>query len=75
MKYGPIEYYSILKQREEVIRTPRYLINLQKQIGRFYLLLVWRRKWQPTPVFLPGESHGQGSLAGTVHESKRVGHD
>ena len=23
-----------------------------------------RRKWQPTPVFLPGESHGQGSLAG-----------
>ena len=24
----------------------------------------WRRKWQPTPVFLPGESRGQGSLAG-----------
>ena len=23
-----------------------------------------RRKWQPTPVFLPGESHGQRSLAG-----------
>ena len=23
-----------------------------------------RRKWQPTPVFLPGESQGQGSLAG-----------
>ena len=23
-----------------------------------------RRKWQPTPVFLPGESHGQKSLAG-----------
>ena len=22
----------------------------------------WRRKWQPTPVFLPGESHGRGSL-------------
>ena len=22
----------------------------------------WRRKWQPTPVFLPGESCGQGSL-------------
>ena len=25
---------------------------------------VWRRKWQPTPVFLPGESHGQRNLAG-----------
>ena len=24
----------------------------------------WRRKWQPTPVFLPGESHGWGSLVG-----------
>ena len=24
----------------------------------------WRRKWQPTPVFLPGESQGQRSLAG-----------
>ena len=23
-----------------------------------------RRKWQPTPVFLPGESQGQGSLVG-----------
>ena len=25
----------------------------------------WRRKWQPTPVFLPGESQGQGSLVGS----------
>ena len=28
--------------------------------GRF----PWRRAWQPTPVFLPGESHGQRSLVG-----------
>ena len=26
--------------------------------------IPWRRKWQPTPVFLPGESHGQSSLIG-----------
>ena len=26
--------------------------------------IPWRRKWQPTPVFLPGECHGQRSLAG-----------
>ena len=25
---------------------------------------MWRRKWQPTPVFLPGKSHGQRSLVG-----------
>ena len=24
----------------------------------------WRRKWQPTPVLLPGKFHGQRSLAG-----------
>ena len=26
--------------------------------------IPWRRKWQPTPVFLPGKSHGQRSLTG-----------
>ena len=26
--------------------------------------IPWRRKWQPTPVFLPGESHGQRNLVG-----------
>ena len=26
--------------------------------------IVWTGAWQPTPVFLPGESHGQRSLAG-----------
>ena len=25
--------------------------------------IPWRRKWQPTPVFLPGKSHGQKILA------------
>ena len=26
--------------------------------------IPWRRAWQPTPVFLPGETHGQRSLVG-----------
>ena len=26
--------------------------------------ILWRRKWPPTPVFLPGKSHGQRSLMG-----------
>ena len=26
--------------------------------------ILWRRKWQPTPVFLPGKFHGQRSLVG-----------
>ena len=29
-----------------------------------FTFMHWRRKWQPTPVFLPGESPGQGSLVG-----------
>ena len=31
---------------------------------RCILKSIWRRKWQLTPVFLPGKSHGQRSLAG-----------
>ena len=27
-------------------------------------MIPWRRKWQPTPVFLPGSTHGQRSLVG-----------
>ena len=29
-----------------------------------FTFMHWRRKWQPTPVFLPGESQGQRSLLG-----------
>ena len=38
--------------------------------------IPWKRKWQPTLVFLPGESHGQRSLAGYCPwGGKKVGHD
>ena len=29
-----------------------------------FTFMHWRRKWQPTPIFLPGESQGRGSLVG-----------
>ena len=29
-----------------------------------FTFMHWRRKWQPTPLFLPGESQGWGSLVG-----------
>ena len=32
-----------------------------------FTFMRWRRKWQPTPVFLPGESQGRGSLVAAVH--------
>ena len=49
------------------------LVNLRMYSGTNYFknsclkqrsVFYWRRKWQPTPVFLPGESHGQRSLGG-----------
>ena len=35
-------------------------IGLDSCVGK----ILWRRKWQPTPVFIPEESHGQRSLEG-----------
>ena len=40
-----------------------------------FTFMYWRRKWQPTPVFLPGESQGQGSLVGCRLRGRRVRHD
>ena len=34
----------------------------------------WRRKWQPTPVFLPGKSQGRWSLVSCCLWGRRVGH-
>ena len=41
-----------------------------------FTFMHWRRKWQPTPVFLPGESQGNGEPGGLPSMgSHRVGHD
>ena len=33
----------------------------------FFTFMHWRRKWQPTAVFFPGESQGRGSLVAAVY--------
>ena len=48
-----------------VVKTP--LANAGDKRCRFDPWIrktPWRRKWSPTPVFLPGKSHGQRSLVG-----------
>ena len=40
-----------------------------------FTFMRWRRKWQPTPVFLPGESQGQEPGGLPSMGSHRVGHD
>ena len=48
-------YTSKRKFSSEILKEVDYVY------AEFY---IWRRKWQPIPVFLPRESHGQRSLVG-----------
>ena len=38
--------------------------DMTKRLLSLFTFMHWRRKWQPTPVFLPGESQGGWSLVG-----------
>ena len=40
-----------------------------------FTFMHWGRKWQPTPIFLPGESQGRGSLVGCRLWGRRVRYD
>ena len=43
----------------------QWVAKSQTWLGNFtFTFMHWRRKWQPTPVFLPGESQGRKSLVG-----------
>jgi len=44
--------------------TCQYRKGKRGGFGPWVGKISWRRKWQPTPVFLPGKSHGQRSLVG-----------
>ena len=48
------------------LSCPPSAILCQHRISKFcvYILCICRRQWQPTPVLLPGKSHGQRSLVG-----------
>ena len=68
----------------DITRTPRLQSMGLLRVGHdwatslslFTFIMHWRRKWQPTPVFLPGESQGRGSLVGCPSMgSHRVGHN
>ena len=61
--------YSVLELNSRLSFERKWLIRFCVVVeGGVYFgvpeLYKWRRKWQPTPVFLPGESQGQGSLVG-----------
>ena len=51
-------FYSLLAQMVKSLPS-----NLRREFDPWVLKISWRRKWQPTPVFLLGKSHGLRSLA------------
>ena len=68
-----MEYYSAIKKNilESVLMRWMKLEPIiqsevsQKEKHQFSILMhIWRRQWHPTPVFLPGKSHGWRSLVG-----------
>ena len=53
-----------------VIQMVKNLPAMQEtQVQSLVKKIPWRREWLPTPVFLPGKSHGQRSLAGYSRQS------
>ena len=62
-----ISYHSLLCYRASLGRKWGFNIWVQK--------CPCRRKWQPTPIFLPGKSPGQRSLAGCCSWGHRIGQD
>ena len=54
--YGDSLVAQMVKNLPAIFRRPGFHLWVGK--------ILWGRKWQPTPVFLPGKSHGQRRLAG-----------
>ena len=58
-----------------VVKNPPASAGERHGLDAWLGKIPWRRKWQPTPVFLSGESHGQRSLVGYSPQGhKRTGH-
>ena len=55
---------TILKQGNLAFLVAQTVKNLPAMQETWVGKIPWRRAWQPTPIFLPGESYGQRSLEG-----------
>ena len=56
--------WEMVKDREAWHAAVHVVAKSQTQFSNQTMTTTHRRKWQPTPAFLPGESHGPRSLAG-----------
>ena len=55
---------TLMAESEEELHNLLMKVKQQTEKSGLKLNIQWRRKWQPTPVFLPGKVHGQRSLVG-----------
>jgi len=68
--FFPISFFSIAIiilgfLGGSVVKNPPYTVGDAGDMGLILVAKIpWRRKWQPSPIFFPRESHGQRSLAG-----------
>ena len=53
-----------INQTTHMKNLKELFMQISKKKKQLLKIMNWRRKWQPTPVFLPGESQGQRSLVG-----------
>ena len=63
---GPLRAFDMLTCIVNMQEGERMYISgvpAMQEFDPWVRKIPWRRKWQPTPVFLPGKSHGQKSLA------------
>ena len=65
-------YYYVLWGASLVAQ---FVKNLPPAFDPWVGKIPWRRKWQPTPVFLAGESMNRVAWRATVHGVARVGHN
>ena len=60
-----LETYNLLRLGFPGGSVAKVCLKCRRTVFESWLgKIPWRRKWQPTPVFLPGEFHGQRSLVG-----------
>ena len=59
-----ISYHRICRTYQY---SMKWLFSIWVTLLSLFAFMHWRGKWQPTPVFLPGESQGQRSLVGYLY--------
>ena len=80
-----VSWVSCISRQTFYLRLPKWLrgkdstcqCRILRRLGfdAWVRKIPWRRKWQPTPVFLSGNSMDKGAWWATVHVVPRVGHD